>query len=85
MTADKALSLPPIFKDHAIRTPPTWTLESRLFDLPGLARADQSSSRSKGRRVGGDTVIVRDPTIPRPEATPRRAYLAQPFVPGIPR
>jgi tyramine---L-glutamate ligase len=69
------------FKKHEIPSPPTWTLESRLFDLPEWSGPIVVKPRMGAGSV--DTVIVRDRRFP-PWAIPRRHHVAQPYLPGVP-
>jgi predicted ATP-grasp superfamily ATP-dependent carboligase len=80
LTGDK-FRLARHFQRHEIPTPPTWTLESRLFDLPGWSGPVVVKPRMGAGSV--NTVIVRDRQFP-PWASPRRDYVAQPYLPGTP-
>jgi tyramine---L-glutamate ligase len=80
LTGDK-FRLARHFKEHEIPSPPTWTLESRLFDLPEWSGPIVVKPRMGAGSV--DTVIVRDRRFP-PWAIPRRDYVAQPYLLGVP-
>jgi predicted ATP-grasp superfamily ATP-dependent carboligase len=70
------------FEQNAIPTPPTWTLESRLFDLGG----EWSGPLIVKPRFGAgsvETAVVRDRQCP-PWARPRRDFVAQPYRSGVP-
>ena len=70
------------FESHHVPTPPTWTLEPRLFGLPG----EWSGPIIVKPRFGAgsiDTIVIRDRQCP-PWATPRRNFVAQPYQLGTP-
>lgn len=80
LTGDK-FRLARHFQKQGIPTPPSWTLESRLFDQPEWSSPIVVKPRWGAGSVG--TVLVHDRQFPT-WARPRRDFIAQPFVPGIP-